>query len=108
MSCDPLPAETIELVGPEAFTGESIVHLWSDFLGKQVRSAGGRSGSGAEGVRKAMSSADAYNMTMIFRGIVQYGVLGASGAADLLGRMLGHKLRTYRAFAQEIVAADDR
>jgi len=33
-SGDPLPTETIELVGPEAFTGESIVRLWSDVLGK--------------------------------------------------------------------------
>jgi len=32
-------------------------------------------------------------------------VLGAPGAADRIEEMLGHKLRTYRAFAEEIVAA---
>ena len=107
-SGDPLPAETFELVGPEAFTGESIVRLWSDVLGKQVTYAGDDLEAVQTAFRTAMSSADAYSLAMIFRGIVQDGVLGASGAADQLVGMLGHPLRTYRAFAEEFVAADDR
>ena len=39
-SGDPLPAETIELVGPEAFTGEGLARLWSEVLGNQVSYAG--------------------------------------------------------------------
>jgi uncharacterized protein YbjT (DUF2867 family) len=107
-SGDPLPTETIELVGPEAFTGESIVRLWSDVLGKQVTYAGDDLEAVQKAFRAAMSSADAYSLAMIFRGIVQDGVLGAPGAADQLVRMLGHPLRTYRAFAEEIVAAGNR
>ncbi len=107
-SGDPLPTETIELVGPEAFTGESIVRLWSDVLGKQVTYAGDDLEAVQKAFRTAMPSADAYSLAMIFRGIVQDGVLGASGAADQLVGMLGHPLRIYRAFAEEIVAADDR
>ena len=107
-SGDPLPADTIELVGPEAFTGESIVRLWSDVLGKQVTYAGDDLEAVQTAFRTAMSSADAYSLAMIFRGIVQDGVVGASGAADQLVERLGHPLRTYRAFAEEIVAADDR
>lgn len=107
-SGDPLPRETIELVGPEAFTGESIVRLWSEVLGKQVTYAGDDLEAVQKAFRTAMPSADAYSLAMIFRGIVQDGVLGAPGAADQLVRMLGHPLRTYRAFAEEIVAADDR
>ncbi len=93
-SGDPLPAETIELVGPEAFTGESIVRLWSDVLGKQVTYAGDDLEAVQTAFRTAMSSADAYSLAMIFRSIVQDGVLGASGAADQLVERLGHPLRT--------------
>ena len=107
-SGDPLPTETIELVGPEAFTGESIVRLWSDVLGKQVTYAGDDLEAVQKAFRTAMPSADAYSLAMIFRGIVKDGVLGAPGTADQLVGMLGHPLRTYRAFAEEIVAADDR
>ncbi len=69
-------------------------------------------GDDLEAVQKAfrtvMPSAGAYSLAMIFRGIVQDGVFGASGAADQFVGTLGHPLRTYRAFAEEIVTADDR
>ena len=104
-SGDPLPTETIELVGPEAFTGNSIVSLWSDILGKPVTYAGDDLQAVQKALRTVMPSADAYGLSMIFRGILQNGVLGASGAAGRLVRMLGRPLRTYRAFAEEIVAA---
>ncbi|WP_428396213.1 SDR family oxidoreductase [Lichenicoccus sp.] len=106
-SCDPLPTETIELVGPESFTGESIVRLWSEVLGKLVTYAGDDLEAVQTAFRTAMPSADAYSLAMIFRGIVQEGVLGDPGAADRLAGMLGHPLRTYRAFAEEIVVADN-
>ena len=104
---DPLPTETIELVGPEALTGESIARLWSDVLGKQVTYAGDDLEAVQKALRTKMPSADAYSLAMIFRGIVQDGVLGASSAADKLVGMLGHPLRTYRSFAEEIVAAEN-
>ncbi len=107
-SGEPLPMDTIELVGPEAFTGESIVRLWSDVLGKQVTYAGDDLEAVQKAFRTAMPSADAYSLAMIFRGIVQDGVLGAPGTADQLVGMLEHPLRTYRVFAEEIIAADDR
>ena len=94
----PLPTETIELVGPEAFTGESIVRLWSDVLGKEITYEGDDLEAVQKAFRTAMSPADAYSLAMIFRGIVRDGVLGAPGAADRLATMLGRPLRTYRAF----------
>ena len=106
-SGDPLPTETIELVGPEVLTGESIARQWSDLLGKEVTYAGDDLQAVQNAFRKVMSPADAYSLAMIFRGIVQDGVLGASGALDRLVDMLGRPLRTYRAFAEEIVAAQE-
>jgi uncharacterized protein YbjT (DUF2867 family) len=101
----PLPTETIELAGPEAFTGDSIARLWSQVLGKPVTYAGDDLEAVQKAFRAAMPPADAYSLAMIFRGILQDGVLGAPGAAGRIEEMLGHKLRTYRAFAEEIVAA---
>ena len=107
-SAEPLPTETIELVGPEAFTGASIARLWSDVLGRPVSYAGDDLQATQRALRTAMPPADAYSLGMIFRGIVQDGMLGAPGAADRLAARLGHRLRTYRAFAGETLAAGDR
>jgi uncharacterized protein YbjT (DUF2867 family) len=34
------PRETIELVGPDALTGEAIAGIWSEVLGRQIRYGG--------------------------------------------------------------------
>ena len=107
-SHDKLPTETIELVGPEAFTGDGIARLWSDILGKPVAYEGDDLKAVQEAFCTVMSSADAYSLAMIFRGIVHDGVLGSPGATDRLVEMLGRPLRTYRAFAEELTAADNR
>lgn len=36
-AAEPLPRETIELVGPDALTGEAIAGIWSEVLGRQIR-----------------------------------------------------------------------
>ncbi len=103
-SRDPLPTETIDLVGPEAFTGNSIVRLWSDVLGETVTYEGDDLEAVQRAFRAVMTSADAYSLAMIFRAMVRDGVLGAPGAADRLVAILGRPLRTYRTFAEEIAA----
>lgn len=35
-SADALPAETVEVVGPDLLTGEAMATLWSDVLGRPV------------------------------------------------------------------------
>jgi len=47
-----------------------------------------------------MSAAGAYDLALIFRGILRDGVLGSPGAADRLVGMLGRPLHTYRTFAR--------
>jgi uncharacterized protein YbjT (DUF2867 family) len=39
-AAEPLPRETIELVGPDALTGEAIAGIWSEVLGRQIRYGG--------------------------------------------------------------------
>ena len=100
----PLPTETMELVGPEALTGDGIARLWSDVLGKPVTYTGDDLDAVQAAFRAAMPTADVHSLATIFRGILREGVPGAPGTADRLARMLAHPLRTYRAFAEELVA----
>ena len=39
-AAEPLPRETIELIGPDALTGEAIAGIWSEALGRQIRCGG--------------------------------------------------------------------
>jgi uncharacterized protein YbjT (DUF2867 family) len=39
-AAEPLPRETIELVGPDALSGEAIAGIWSEVLGRQIRYGG--------------------------------------------------------------------
>jgi len=39
-AAEPLPRETIELVGPDALTGEAIAGIWSEVLGRKIRYGG--------------------------------------------------------------------
>ena len=104
-SPDRLPTETIEVVGPEAFTGRGVASLWSGILGKAVTYVGDDLDFVEHGMRKYMPAAGAYDLKLVFQGILCEGVLGAPGAGDRLVRMLGRPLRTYRAFAEEMAGA---
>ena len=104
-SLDPLSTETIEIVGPEAFTGQGMAGLWSDVLGRTVSYVGDELDVVEQDMRKDMPAAGAYDLKLVFQGILREGVLGAPGAGDRLVRMLGRPLRTYRAFAEEMVGA---
>lgn len=103
---DPLPTEMIELVGPEVLTGEKISGLWSDVLGQRVTYTGDDLKEVERAFRQAMPAAGAYDIGLVFRGILEEGVLGEPGAAERLVELLGRPLQTYRAFAEELVAAD--
>ncbi len=103
-SQDPLRTETIEVVGPEAFTGERMADLWSDVLGAPVTYTGDDLHGVEQVFRDMMPAASAYDLKLIFRGILREGVLGAPGAADRISKMLGRPLRTYRSFAEAMAA----
>jgi uncharacterized protein YbjT (DUF2867 family) len=101
-SPDPLPTETIDVVGPEAFTGQTMASLWSDVLGATVTYTGDDLEQVERGMRKIMPAASAYDLSLVFRGILREGVLGAPGAAARIVGMLGRPLRTYRPFAEKM------
>ncbi len=101
----PLPTQVFELVGPETLTGESIATIWSEVLGRPVLYRGDDLPFVQEGFRRVMPSSSAYDLGLVFQGILREGVIGGPSAADRVAELLGHSLRSYRAFAEELAPA---
>ena len=100
----PLPRATLELVGPELLTGESVAKVWSAALGREV-TYGGDDVAAYEGQMASMApSWLAYDMRLMMAGIQKFGMHGAHGAADRLQAMLGRPLRKYTDFVKEAIA----
>ena len=99
----PLPSETIEIAGPEVFTGASLAAIWSEAAGKPV-SYGGDDLEGFEARFKAMvPSWMAYDLRLMFGWFQREGMLAQPGTAERIEAMLGRPLRAYRDFAREIL-----
>jgi uncharacterized protein YbjT (DUF2867 family) len=101
----PLPRATLELVGPELLTGESVAKIWSAALGREV-TYGGDDVAAFEGQMASFGpSWLAYDMRLMMAGIQKFGMHGADGAADRLQAMLVRPLRKYTDFVKEAIAA---
>jgi uncharacterized protein YbjT (DUF2867 family) len=96
---------TLELVGPELLTGESVAKIWSAALGREV-TYGGDDVAAFEGQLASLGpSWLAYDMRLMMAGIQKFGMHGADGAADRLQAILGRPLRKYTDFVKEAIAA---
>lgn len=96
---------TLDLVGPELLTGESVAKIWSAALGREV-TYGGDDVAAFEGQMASLGpSWLAYDMRLMMAGIQKFGMHGADGAADRLQAMLGRPLRKYTDFVKEAIAA---
>jgi uncharacterized protein YbjT (DUF2867 family) len=101
----PSPRVTLELIGPELLTGESVAKIWSGALGREVK-YGGDDLAAFEGQMASFGpSWLAYDMRLMMAGMQKFGMHGAHGAADRLQAILGRPLRKYTDFVNEAVAA---
>lgn len=102
---DPLPRRTLDVVGPEALTGESAARLWSEALQREIRYGG----DDLDGFEQQMAAHGpdwlAYDMRLMMQGIQQRGMHAGQGAVATLEKILGRPLRTYRELVREMVAA---
>lgn len=102
---DPLPRRTLDVVGPEALTGESAARLWSEALQREIRYGG----DDLDGFEQQMAAYCpdwlAYDMRLMMQGIQQRGMHAGQGAVATLEKILGRPLRTYRELVREMVAA---
>ncbi len=101
----PLPREVIDLVGPEALTGEAIAEIWAEVLGQPVRYGGDDAASVEERFKAFAPGWLAYDLRRMFERFQSDGMLAEVGDVERLERRLGRPLRTYRAFAEEMASA---
>jgi uncharacterized protein YbjT (DUF2867 family) len=105
-SPEPLPGRTIDVVGPDAMTGESAARVWSDALQREIRYAG----DDLEGFERQLADYGpdwlAYDMRLMMERIQEHGMHGAGGSVEDLQAILGRPLRSYRAYVQELLGRD--
>lgn len=101
----PLPRKTLDVVGPESFTGESMAALWSEVLGREIRHGGDDLPAFEAQLSQAVPGWMAYDMRLMMGRIQQHGMTPADGTVQRLESLLGRPLRRYGAWARELVAA---
>ena len=105
-AAEPLPRLTLDVAGPEAFTGTSAAAVWSEALGRTVAYPGDDVVAfEAQLTQNHTPAWMAYDLRLMVSGIQQHGQLPEAGAVAKLEHLLGRKLRTYRAFVAERVGA---
>ncbi len=100
----PLPANTIDVSGPEVLNAETVCAIWTEVLGRRVRYVGDDLIAFEERIAPHVPCGMALDVTLMFRAWQRIGVLPQAGAASALAGLLGRELRTYRAFAAECAA----
>jgi uncharacterized protein YbjT (DUF2867 family) len=101
----PLPRRTLDLVGPEALSGDSVARIWSEELQREVRYGG----NDVEAFERQMATFTpawmAYDMRLMMGGIQNHGMRPEPGTVETLQKQLGRPLRTYRNFVREMLNA---
>ncbi|OWK28018.1 SDR family oxidoreductase [Sphingomonas mucosissima] len=92
---DKLPLETINLVGPDTLTGESVAAIWSEVLGRPIV-YGGDDPSGFEhNMASVLPRWTAYEMRLMAERYVSDGMIPDDGDRERLTAMLGRPLHGY-------------
>jgi uncharacterized protein YbjT (DUF2867 family) len=98
-----LSGRTLDVVGPEALTGESAARIWSEALGREIRYGG----NDLDGFEQQLAAYGpdwlAYDMRLMMGGIQNHGMHPKDGAVDALTKILGRPLRTYRDAVHEML-----
>ncbi|MDB5580094.1 MAG: NmrA family transcriptional regulator [Bradyrhizobium sp.] len=100
-SATPLAASTLDLVGP-AFTGTEAAAIWSDVLQRPVRYGGDDVGPLYQRIASRAGSWLAYDQSLMYHGFHRTGMLPKPGSIEKLETALGHPVRSYRAFVEEV------
>jgi uncharacterized protein YbjT (DUF2867 family) len=100
-----LPRLTLDVVGPEAFTGESAAAVWSGVLGREIRYGGDDLQAFEAQLAGAAPSWMAYDMRLMMGRIQRHGMQPADGTVRQLEALLGRPLRRYEAVVRELAGA---
>jgi uncharacterized protein YbjT (DUF2867 family) len=100
----PLPRTTIELVGPDTLTGAEIAAIWASVLGHDVRYGGDDLAGYEKQAAGMMPGWQAHDFRVMLRAMQRFGVIPGKDSRATFEALIGHPLRSYRAFAQEAAA----
>ncbi len=95
----------LNLVGPEALTGEQVAAIWSDVLNRPIAYGGDDTAAFEQNLRQFMPAWMAYDMRQMAERFISDGMLPGAGDVERLMQLLGRPLRTYAAFAAEHASA---
>lgn len=100
-----LPRTTIELAGPDTLTGADVAAIWSTVLGREVRYGGGDLAAFEEQAATMMPGWQARDLRVMLRAFYRFGMVPTQDSRATLDALIGHPLRNYRAFAEEVAAS---
>jgi len=100
-----LPREVIELVGPDAITGEGAAAIWSEALGRPVAYGGDDLDTAEANIARQQPSWAAYDLRLMLARFHADGMLAKPAANDIMTSVLGRAPRSYRDFVRETVAS---
>lgn len=95
----------LNLVGPEALTGEQVAAIWSEVLNRPIAYSGDDTAAFEQNLRQFMPAWMAYDMRQMAERFISDGMLPGAGDVERLMQLLGRPLRTYAAFAAEHASA---
>ena len=103
-AADALPLVTLDVAGPELFTGESAAAVWSQALGRTINYGGNDVAAfEAQLTQNHVPAWMAYDLSLMMARIQQVGQIPVEGAVQKLEKILGRPLRTYQQFVAERV-----
>jgi uncharacterized protein YbjT (DUF2867 family) len=100
----PLPRTTIELVGPDTLTGAEVAAIWASVLGHDVRYGGDALATFESQAAGMMPGWMAHDLRLMLRAFHRFGMIPGKDSHATFEALIGHPLRSYRAFAQEAAA----
>ena len=100
----PLPAVTIDVVGPDTLTGAEVAAIWSSVLGREVRYGGDDLAPCEAQWATMMPSWMARDLRIMYGAFQRHGMIAGDASRAVLEGLLSHPLRSYRSFAEETAA----
>jgi uncharacterized protein YbjT (DUF2867 family) len=100
----PLPRTTIELVGPDTLTGADVAAIWAFVLAREVRYGGDDLAAFESQAAGMMPGWKAHDLRVMLRAFHRFGLVPGKDSRATLEALIGHPLRSYRAFAEEAAA----
>jgi uncharacterized protein YbjT (DUF2867 family) len=104
----PLPLTRINLVGPDTLTGADVAAIWTKVLGRPIAYGGNDTAGFEKSLRQFMPGWMAFDMRLMSERFLDLGMIPDAGDVAQLNALLGHPLRSYRDFAAEIAASNNR